>query len=415
MNPPSGPESGYGPMPATRKAAPFRGSRRFAVAALLLLSLAAGWSLRGCFVGEDSVPETGLSLTSLLGGGEDGFARAEGPRPFRFPEDHGPHPDFRTEWWYFTGNLKDTAGKEFGYQLTFFRSGLRPPGMDAMRKSPWAAGDAYMAHFALSEISAGRFHARERFSRAAMGLAGAEAGAGRPFRVWLEDWKGASESADGGFFPLRLKAGQGGVSLDLLLNSSRPMVLQGDRGFSRKGPEPGNASFYYSYTRMPSNGYVTTPDGAFSVSGESWMDREWGSSILSPGMAGWEWFGLRLADSTEYLFFRLRGGGLDAVREDSTVFDYGMRIDAQGAGRTLGATEMEARILGRWKSPRGKTYPLRWLIKIPSDTLEMEISPALENQELNLSITYWEGAIRVQARKPGRMVPGEGYMELTGY
>jgi len=383
-------------------------------AVILILTLAAIRYLRGPSGGAAASPETGLSLSSLLGE-SGGFAKVESPRPFRFPEDHGPHPGFRSEWWYFTGNLEDSAGREFGYQLTFFRSGLRPPGEDEKRSSPWAAGDAYMAHFALSEISAGRFHAHERFSRAAMGLAGAEAGAGRNFRVWLEDWSGESSSRDDGFFPLRLKAGQGGISLDLTLESSKPMVLQGERGFSRKGPEPGNASYYYSYTRMRSNGYVTTPDGTSAVTGESWMDREWGSSILSPGLAGWEWFGLRLADSTEYLFFRLRKGGPEAAGRDSAAFDYGISVDARGSSRTLDPSEMEARILKRWISPRGRTYPVRWLIKVPSDSLEMEVTPALENQELDLSIAYWEGAVRVQARKKGRPVPGEGFMELTGY
>lgn len=411
------------------------------LAAAILFALATFSALRTCVLGWKSSrqgpeAETGLTLTALLGDTADGFAKAPGPRPFRFPEDHGPHPEFRSEWWYFTGNLKDTLGREFGYQLTFFRSGLRPPSGDTGRTSPWAASHAYMAHFALTEVSAGRFHAYERFSRAALGLAGAEAGGqakgggGKPFRVWLEDWSAVSEgpaegftkgpgipatAAGGSIFPIRLRASQGPVSVDLVVDSAKPLVLQGERGFSVKGAGKGNASYYYSYTRMPSSGRVTTPEGTFHVTGESWLDREWGSSILTPGLAGWEWFGLQLADSTEYLFFRLRKEGPEAAREDSVVFDYGIRVDARGNTRLLGPGDRGARVLSRWTGALGRTYPSRWRIRLPSESLEMEVEPKLAGQELDLSLPYWEGAVRVEARKHDQPLAGQGYMELTGY
>ena len=378
--------------------------------------------------------ETGLNLSALLGDSKagnlpsaGGFLKATGPRPFVFPADHGPHPEFRSEWWYFTGNLKDTSGREYGYQLTFFRSGLRPPSADSARSSPWAATHAYMAHFALTEVSAGRFHAYERFSRAALGLAGAEAGSGRPsepfkpfrpFRVWLEDWSCESmpsATADTPLFPIRLRASQGPVNLDLVLYPGKPLVPQGDRGFSRKGAESGNASYYYSFTRLPSSGKVTTPDGVMQVTGPSWMDREWGSSILTPGLAGWEWFGLQLADSTEYLFFRLRKAGPEAARQDSVTFDYGIRVDGRGGTRLLGPTDLGARILSRWSGSRGRSYPSRWRIRLPSESLEMDVTPKLAGQELDLSLPYWEGAVRVDARRQDQPLAGQGYMELTGY
>jgi predicted secreted hydrolase len=408
----------------------------WAAAALLILALA--WAFRSCkpglAQGDDTRrgrAETGLALPGLLGDTAGGFEKVTGPRPFRFPQDHGPHSAYRSEWWYFTGNLRDASGREFGYQLTFFRSALRADsGADKApaeaRESPWAANQAYMAHFALTDgggdgnrAGDGRFHAFERFSRGALGLAGARA---EPFRVWLEDWTceslggGSSPSTgDTAVFPLRLRAAQGGVAIDLVLEPGKPMVLQGDRGYSRKGPETGNASYYYSYTRMPTRGRVTTASGNLEVTGESWMDREWGSSILSPGLAGWEWFALRLEDSTEYLFFRLRDIGEAAAREDSVLFDYGIRVDSDGTSGRLAMDQVEARVLSRWTSPRGRTYPSRWRIAVPGDSLSLEIDPLIADQELDLSLPYWEGAIRVDARKEGKRLRGRGYMELTGY
>jgi predicted secreted hydrolase len=294
-----------------------------------------------------------------------------------------------------------------------------------------------MAHFAVTDAEAGAFEAHERFSRAALGLAGAEAAPGKPFRVWLEDWSASAEAVASGagastpidravpaggvapaepdFQPLRLRAAQGPIAVDLVLRSGKPRVLQGDSGYSRKGPEPGNASLYYSYTRMPTAGRIRTARGEFAVSGTSWLDREWGSSLLSPGLAGWEWFGLRLADSTDWVFFRLRKSGPEAAAEDSVAFDYGLRVDAAGGTRVLGPGEATARILSRWTGAGGSKYPARWRIRVPAESLEMDLSPVLAGQELRLSIPYWEGAVRIRARLAGREIAGRGYMELTGH
>jgi predicted secreted hydrolase len=279
-----------------------------------------------------------------------------------------------------------------------------------------------MAHFAVLEEADGSgflsrsrngagFSAFERFSRAALGLA---AGV-QPFRVWLEDWTCESISGDSALFPLRLKASQGSVSIDLVLGQGKGMVLQGDSGFSRKGPEAGNASYYYSYTRMPTEGRIKTGSGDFKVTGNSWMDREWGSSILTAGTAGWEWFGLQLADSTDLLFFRLRPSDEGGDGRGPVAFDYGMLVDAQGKGHVLKKDEMRAEILSLWKSPAGRTYPARWRIGIPSRHLTLEIAPKLSDQELDLSIPYWEGAVGIKAERDGKPLGGEGYMELTGY
>ena len=386
----------------------------YALAAGGLMLLAATLVERCASGAAGAGPATGLTLPGLLGDSGDGFARVTGPRPFRFPADHGPHSAYRSEWWYFTGNLRDSSGREFGYQLAFFRSALpRGRGDTAARASPWRTGQSYMAHFALSDPEAGRFQAYERFSRAALGLAGAHSA---PWTVWLEDWTAAAvPGGDTSLFPLRLRAAQGEAAVDLVLEQGKPLVLQGDAGFSRKGPGAGNASHYYSFTRMPTRGRIVTAAGPAEVRGESWMDREWGSSLLQPGLSGWEWFGLRLDDSTEYAFFRLRGAGAEAARADTAVFAYGLRVDAAGRARRLDPGGIRARVLGRWRSPRGRDYPVYWRLTLPADSLEMEIAPRLENQELDLSIPYWEGAVTVKARKRGRALRGEGYLELTGY
>ena len=220
-----------------------------------------------------------------------GFTRAEAPRTFRFPEDHGPHPDTASEWWYVTGHLRTAQGRRFGYELTFFRVALAPD-MPA-RPSAWATRQIYMAHLALTDPEGRRFHAFERFNRAALDMAGATAA---PLRIWLDDWTlAARPGADPSLAtpPLLLRAAEGPVALALELDAGKPPVLQGAAGLSRKGPEPGDASYYYSLTRLATRGTLELNGERFAVEGESWMDREWGTSALGPERSGWDWFGLR--------------------------------------------------------------------------------------------------------------------------
>ncbi|MFB0545365.1 MAG: lipocalin-like domain-containing protein, partial [Anaerolineae bacterium] len=212
-----------------------------------------------------------------------GFARAEGPQLLEFPTDHGPHPDYQTEWWYYTGNLQTSDGRHFGYQLTFFRRALVPPALRQDRPSNWATDQVYMAHFALTNVAGKRYQAFERFSRGAAGLAGAQ---GRPYRVWLEDWR--VEETEPNVY--HVSAEQDDLAIDLQLTDRKGPVLQGDRGYSQKGPERGNASYYYSLTRLDSSGMVQVGDVLHQVSGLSWMDHEFGTSALAPDQVGWDWF-----------------------------------------------------------------------------------------------------------------------------
>jgi predicted secreted hydrolase len=351
------------------------------------------------------IPPERLSVTDILSGGDAaGFARALAPRRFVFPEDHGPHPAYRHEWWYFTGNLEDTAGRRFGYQLTFFRFALAA---DApARTSHFSADQVYMAHFAVTDAAGRRFVAFERMSRAALGLAGAES---VPLRIWLEDW--TAEGPPGGSLPLRLRAAQNGAAIDLVLSSAKPVVLHGERGLSRKGAGPGNATYYYSLTRMPTRGTVRIGGAAYPVEGESWLDREWGTSALSQDQAGWDWFGLQLEDGRELMVYRLRhrDGSADP-RSGGTL------VRADGSTRSLTLEDVDVEVLGSWSSPAtGVRYPARFRLRIPSEELSLETIPIFDAQELETSVRYWEGAVRVRGMDRGTPIAGRGYVELTGY
>jgi predicted secreted hydrolase len=345
-----------------------------------------------------------LELADLLGGAAaDGFSRADRPRDFRFPDDHGPHDGFRTEWWYLTGQLADDDGRAFGYQLTFFRQALAP--VVAPSVSRWRTGHLWMAHFALTDVGGRRFHAFERFGREALGLAGAER---TPLKIHVEDWEFAATGADATAF--RLAAAEGGVALALDLAPARPPVLQGDGGLSAKGPEPGNASYYYSLTRLVTRGEVQLGARRFAVTGSSWLDREWSTSALGPDLAGWDWFALELDDGSDLMLYRLRrpdGAGAPASS--------GTWIAADGATTRLAARDFVLTPLTTWRSPRGGDYPARWRIEIPSRALSLELEPLLADQELPLSVRYWEGAVVARGTAAGRPVTGRGYVELTGY
>jgi predicted secreted hydrolase len=337
-----------------------------------------------------------VAVREALAEEREGFARVLAPRPLSFPEDHGPHPDFRTEWWYYTGNLQTAAGRHVGFQLTFFRIALAPS--EAPRASAWGTRQLYVGHFAVTDTAGGRFHAASRVSRAALGLAGASAS---PFRVWVESW-----SAEAAGTSTRLRAGEGEVALDLHVSAAKPVVLQGDRGLSRKGPGPGNASLYYSVTRMPARGIVRLGAETLEVSGEAWMDREWSTSALGTEVEGWDWFAVQLDDGRELMLYLLR-------RRDGTVdpFSAGTLVAADGAARRLDATDLRVDTLAHWTSPRsGVRYPARWQVTVPPAGLRLLIEPRLADQELIVGTRYWEGAVAVTGSSTGR-----GYVELVGY
>ncbi|MCA8941501.1 MAG: carotenoid 1,2-hydratase [Planctomycetes bacterium] len=343
-----------------------------------------------------------LAPREALSAADDaGFERATEPREFSFPVDHGPHPAFRTEWWYVTGNLETADRRRFGYQLTIFRNALRAE--IPARESAWATRDVWFAHFGLTDVADGRMHDEERFSRGALGLAGARPD---PFRVWLEDWEFTSLGE--GFFPLAVRARADGFAIDLELRSTRPLVLQGEEGLSRKSSQPGNASYYYSFTRIESSGTVRIGETGFAVTGSSWLDREWSTSALGPDQRGWDWFALQLDDGRDVMFYRLRSK--DGRPDPASA---GTLVAADGTHRTLGVDDVQLEVEATWPSPRGPVYPSQWRLRVPGADLDLRVRPVLADQEHDFVVRYWEGAVDVLDRS-GRRV-GVGYVELTGY
>lgn len=375
---------------------------------LLLLGIALALIWVAWFVfsrdNEKHQPVTDLVVVPQSGSLE-GFERATGPRVFEFPADHGPHPEFQTEWWYYTGNLMTEDGRHFGYQLTFFRRALTPSEIDGEEISGWRTNQVYLAHFALSDISSSDFYYNEKISRGGAGLAGAQ---GSPvYKVWLEDWS-VEQSADG---PYRLTADAGEYGIDLELIDKKGPILQGDRGYSQKGDEPGNASYYISQTRLESRGRLRVGESTYLVNGLSWMDHEFSTSALGVGQVGWDWFSIQLDDGSEIMLFSLRNED-----PDTAPYMAGTMINADGTTRTLKHDDIRIVVEDTWTSPLSKAeYPAKWRINITVEEIEMTVIPMISNQELDTFFTYWEGAVRVSGVKGGNEVSGFGYVELTGY
>ena len=350
---------------------------------------AIGLALAGCGSDGDRGAE-GLTVVSLLVDGESaGFARAQPAPVFDFPSDHGAHPDFRSEWWYFTGNLADARGRAFGFQLTFFRFALAAEERDGT--SAWGTRQVWMGHFAVTDVGGGRFYRSETFQRGALDLAGARP---EPFRAWIG---GGSAAATGPApFPLQPE-----------LDAARPMVFQVEGGYSAKGPEPGSASLYYAFTRLAAQGEIRLGGESFDVRGKAWLDREWSTSALGEGIRGWDWLSLQLEDGRDVMLYRLR-------TEEGTAspFSAGSIVDPDGRVTRFAAAEFEMRPGRTWRSPEtGAAYPVAWTVRVPSAGLSLEVDAALDGQEMDLSVRYWEGTVRAR----GGGASGVGYLEMTGY
>jgi predicted secreted hydrolase len=381
---------------------------------IVALIAAAVWLMRPLPAGSGDAPLE-ASLQSLPpAASPEGFSRATDPNSIVFPDDLGAHPDYQTEWWYYTGNLQTADGRPFGYQFTIFRRALTPgepePGslpansVSEAAASDWRSNQVYLAHFTISDPAGEGFYPAERFSRGAAGLAGATA---EPYRVWLEDWT-IEEIAPG---QVRLRAATGQTALDLVLTETLPPVLHGDGGLSPKGPEPGNASYYYSIVRQQAAGTVRVGAKTFDVTGLSWKDHEWSTSALPPGAIGWDWISLQLDDGSSLMLFEIRrdDGTLEATSAGSYITPDGEVIHLSLGDWTLEVTDT-------WTSPTsGGEYPAGWRITVPSIELELEGRPLMANQELNVSTVYWEGAVAFTGRLAGEPVSAQGYIEMTGY
>ena len=353
------------------------------------------------------------SVSDVLSSEADArFARVLEPMTLQFPRDHGAHPEYQIEWWYYTGNLHSDDGKAFGYQLTFFRFALTPQMPE--RTSHFATNQVYMAHFAVTDAANNGYFCFERRSRGAGGLAGAT---GDPtYKVWLEDWS-ATETEPG---TMRLHVpsttdlieAEPQIGLSLNLRQTRPLTLHGNRGLSQKGPESGNASYYYSLVGLETTGEITVDSKTVSVSGVSWMDHEFGTSFLSEEFIGWDWFSLQLDDGTTLMLYCLRRSDQSC---DPQTFE-GTLVDPDGRQLHVRTTDFTLTPTRQWRSPEsGTTYPSGWDITFPELKIALQVDPLIPNQEFRASFTYWEGAVRVHGQINGAAVDGHGYVELTGY
>jgi predicted secreted hydrolase len=326
-------------------------------------------------------------------------------RKLSFPADHYSHPDFKTEWWYYTGHLETDSGKRYGYQVTFFRFGVRDRQKEV--KAAPLFTELYMAHFALSDVASKKFLFRERINRGIGDKAGA---ATDRYLVWNEDW-----NVEGDVRNHAIQVNDRGTQLQLQLKSSKAPVLHGKNGLSQKGEGEGRASYYYSLTRMQTDGELTINGKKEKVRGLSWMDHEFGSNQLREDQVGWDWFSIQLDNQTELMLYLMR-------RKDGSVDPYssGTLVSANGSTKHLRLNDYRVEVLERWKSPTsGANYPMKWKVTVPGEEIELEITPAFSAQELitnrSTRVTYWEGAVGIKGTVKNKAIVGQGYVEMTGY
>jgi predicted secreted hydrolase len=341
------------------------------------------------------------------------FKRALPGKAFSFPRDHYSHPEFKTEWWYYTGHLQSGNRKSYGYQLTFFRSGLkRDPNPS---KSKWSIQDLFFAHLALTDESRKKFDYREKISRGSLEEAGAipYTPGQKPFRVWIEDWSMELKTVQ--VQNHQLRAGGKDLGIELLLQPEKNPVIHGKNGISHKAEGEGYASHYYSISRLKTSGKVFLQGEEILVQGTSWMDHEFGSVQLREYQAGWDWFSIHLENNIELMFYQIRhkDGKIDPYSSGTMIF-------TDGKSEHLPLKEFRVEILGQWKSRKSQAvYPSGWKIHLPRYGIELTLSPTVKDQELiteaSTRVTYWEGSVKVEGKFQGNPVKGRGYVELTGY
>ena len=318
-------------------------------------------------------------------------------RAFQFPEDAGPHTDFKSEWWYFTGNLSDNQGAEYGYQFTIFRQSISDKNI--VSASNWRTNQMYMAHLAVTDVENEAFYSFSKMTRGSAGLAGAKI---NPFHVWVENWE-----IKGEYIHPVLKASTSDFTINIQLNSVKPIVLNGNLGLSQKSQGTGNASYYYSIPRFKTHGELIIKEKKMQVSGESWLDREWSTSSLSKDEVGWDWFSIQLEDNREIMLYNIRQKDGQA-----SALSSGTYIKQDGTSTHLKKTDFSLEVLDTWKSTDTNiTYPSKWRINIPRYHVNLVVTPKINNQEHQLQFVYWEGAAKVF----GDNIKGNAYVELVGY
>ncbi|MBW1708966.1 MAG: carotenoid 1,2-hydratase [Deltaproteobacteria bacterium] len=342
----------------------------------------------------------------------DEYLKVTGPCRFQFPRDHGAHPGYLVEWWYYTGNLSDPAGKRYGFQLTFFRTQISPPGLESRWPDPasaWRTTQLFLAHAAISDLDASRFYFDQQMARGALGLAGAEQ-QGDDTRIFLGTWSALIKS--GKHF---LKARADNFEINFTLVPAKPLVAHGNEGHSLKGIKPESASCYYSFTRLETSGTLKIKGKPVKVRGTAWMDHEFSTAPLEPDVTGWDWFSLQLENNTELMIYLLRTsqGGYSSASSGTFVLP-------SARTRHLSVKDIQADILDHWKSPHTNgVYPSRWRIQIHPLKLDLILEPNLADQELitpeTTQVNYWEGSVSVKGKIADKEIKGVGYIEMTGY
>jgi predicted secreted hydrolase len=319
---------------------------------------------------------------------------------FQFPRDHGSHPEYRTEWWYYTGHLRTESGRRYGFEVTFFRVGVA----QGEAQSRWDLRHLMPAHFAITDVDAKSFRYYEKMNRGSAFTA--DAAEGR-LDVFNEAWR-ATTNRDGSW---RLAASEGSDAIDLTLRARKPPALHGENGLSLKAEGAGYASHYYSMTALEVSGTI---NGA-RCSGQAWMDHEFGSSALRENQQGWDWFSIQLDNDTEIMLYLIR-------RSDGTpdTTSSGSLVTSDGRVIPIARDQMRITPASRWKSPKsGAVYPMGWRVELPPFNVVLTLTPLLRQQELitrgSTRVTYWEGAVGVSGSFGGTPVRGEGYVEMTGY
>ena len=317
-----------------------------------------------------------------------------------FPRDHGSHPEYRTEWWYYTGHLRTENGRRYGFELTFFRAGVSPEPRD----SPWALRDLMPAHFAITDVEENDFRFYEKMNRGSVFTADAAEG---KLEVFNESWR-ATTNPDGSW---RIVAKQGSDSLELVLRARKPPAVHGENGVSVKSQGAGYASHYYSMTRLEAAGTINGQ----RATGQVWMDHEFGSAVLRENQQGWDWFSIQLDNDSELMLYVIR-------RTDGTpdLTSSGSLIASDGRVIHIRRDQLRITPLAKWKSPKsGATYPMRWRVEVPSFDVALDVTPLMNAQELvtkgSTRVTYWEGACDVSGTFGGVGVRGDAYVEMTGY
>ena len=342
------------------------------------------------------------------------FCQATGGYHFQFPRDHFSHPCYKTEWWYFTGNLSAADGRRFGFELTFFRQAVKNSYPNPSR---WRVDNLYLAHFAISDLAAKKFFYTERLNRAGIELAGADQARNR---IWNGDWfagVGSANRKPGAMW--QLEASDGGHEIHLRMQLRKPPVLEGINGLSQKSPGAGNASYYYSLTRLETAGQLVVDGTAYQVTGLTWMDHEFFSHSMAPNQVGWDWVSLQMEDGTEWMLYQFRRAD-SGPNSGHDPFSSATFVASDGRVTHLDGKDFALQPLTRWPSPHsGAQYPVAWRILAPKLGFEAELQAAMPDQELvsgeSSELTYWEGSVIVSGKRNGTQVQGRGYLELTGY